>query len=92
MTITSQTFTLNNLTPTLIVAGHQMVQEVFLHNMTKSSNQYVHLGGSSMTVADSIHIDPGESLTLTLVDGDNLFAMSNPTGLVVGVMTIRKNA
>lgn len=92
MPITSQTFTLSNLTPTLIVPGHNMIQEVHLHNMTKSSNEFIHLGGADMTLTNSIHIDPGESMTLTLVDRDNLYAMSDPNGLVVGVMTIRKNA
>lgn len=92
MAITSETFTLSNLTATLIVPNHNMVQEVYLHNMNKSSNQYIHLGGADMTLADSIHIDPGESITLTLVEGDSLYAMSDPNGLVVGVMTVRKNA
>lgn len=91
MPLTSQVFTLNATTPTLIVDADNMVQEVHLHNMTKSSNEYVHLGGPDMTLLNSIHIDPGESKTLRLNPKDRLFAMSDPTGLVVGVMTIRKN-
>lgn len=89
MPLSSKTVTLNNLTPTLIVDADNMVQEVHLHNMTKSSNQFVHLGGSDMTLANSIHMDPGESLTIRLFPTDQLFGMSNPTGLAVGVLNIR---
>lgn len=89
MPLTTKTVTLNDLTPTLIVDSDNMVQEVHLHNMTKSSNQFVHLGGSDMTLANSIHIDPGESLTLRLFPTDRLFGMSDPTGLSVGVLNIR---
>lgn len=89
MPLTSKTVTLNNLTPTLIVDADNMVQEVHLHNMTKSSNQYIHFGGADMALANSIHIDPGESLTIRLFPTDRLFGMSDPTGLVVGVLNSR---
>lgn len=91
MALTSQTITLSNVTPTLIVGNHTMVQEVHLHNMSKSSNQYVHLGPANMTLANSIHIDPGESLELRVIEGDELYAMSDPDGLEVGVLINRKN-
>lgn len=91
MPITSQTFTLSNTTQTLIVDADNMQQEVHLHNMTKSSNQYVHIGPDGMTIAGSIHLDPGESKVMTLVPKDKLYAMSDPDGLVVAVLTIRKN-
>lgn len=87
--ITSQA-TLSNTTATEIVGHDNMPHDVILHNMTKSSNEYVHLGNASMTLLNSIHIDPGETIQLTLQPGDRLFAMSDPDGLVVAVMDIRK--
>jgi hypothetical protein len=49
----------------MVVPPRSMGQEVHLHNMTKSSNNYIHLGGPwYITLSNSIHIDPGESITL----------------------------
>ena len=91
MPISTAQVTLSNVTPTEIVGHDNMPHDVILHNMTKSSNNFVHLGNASMTLLNSIHIDPGETLQITLQPGDRLFAMSNPNGLVVGVMDIRKS-
>jgi hypothetical protein len=70
-----------------------MPHEVVLHNHTKSSNEYIFVGGSSATAgtADTIHIDPGDNLYLTLQADDELWATSDPDGLVVGVIDMRKN-
>jgi hypothetical protein len=65
-----------------------MGQEVHLHNMTKSSNNYIHLGPSNITLTNSIHIDPGESITLTLGPGDDLYAFSDPDGLDLGILAV----
>jgi hypothetical protein len=91
MPISTAQVTLSNVTPTEIVGHDNMPHDVILHNMTKSSNNFVHLGNASMTLLNSIHIDPGETLQITLQPGDRLFAMSDPNGLVVGVMDIRKS-
>jgi len=91
MPISTAQVTLSNVTATEIVGHDNMPHLVTLHNMTKSSNQFVHLGNASMTLLNSIHIDPGETLQITLQPGDRLFAMSDPDGLVVGVMDIRKS-
>lgn len=76
--------------PTLIVGDDNMPQEVHLHNMTKSSNEYIYVGDSNVGTANAIHIDPGADLTLTLRPGDRLYAVSDPSGLDVGILTIQK--
>ncbi len=73
---------------TLVVPPRTMGQEVHLHNATKSSNHYIHLGGPEITVNNSIHIDPGESITITLGPGDDLYALSDPSGLKLGVLAV----
>lgn len=88
MPINNATFILSNTTPTLIVESHHMPQRVHLHNMTKSSNEYIHFGNADMTLTNSIHIDPGETVDYKIPAGDELFAMSNPDGLEVGVLRI----
>jgi hypothetical protein len=86
--ITSAQFTLSNTVPTKIVQGSMNPQEVHIHNMTKSSNQYIHIGGPSVTTANSIHIDPASSMTIRLGPSDDLWAVSDPDGLIVGVLTV----
>jgi len=90
MPVKSSVFTLSNVTATQIVEPDNMGQEVHIHNMTKSSNEYVHVGASNVTTTNSIHIDPGEDLHLELRPGDDLWAVSDPSGLEVGVLTITK--
>jgi hypothetical protein len=75
---------------TEIVGHDNMPHDVILHNMTKSSNQYIFYGNSDVSLTNSPHIDPGETIQFTLRAGDRLYALSDPSGLVVGVMDIRK--
>jgi hypothetical protein len=89
MSLTSSVFTLSNSTATKIVNTWHTPQRVTLHNMTKSSNQYVHFGPSTVTTTNSIHIDPGETLEILVVPGDELYAVSDPNGLEVGVFVSR---
>ena len=91
MTILTRAVTLSNVTPTVIVGRDNMPHTVTLHNMTKSSNEYVHVGPADMTLANSIHIDPGQTIQITLRPGDVLYGMSDPNGLVVGVLDIQNN-
>jgi len=90
MPVANAQFTLSNVTATQIVAPDNMPQEVHLHNMTKSSNEYLFIGNSGVTVSNGIHIDPGGDRTITLRPGDDLWAVSNPNGLEVGVLIVAK--
>ena len=76
---------------TEIVGHDNMPHEVILHNMTKSSNEYIFFGGPDVSTTNSPHNDPGETIQFTLGPEDRLYAVSDPAGLVVGVMDIRKN-
>jgi hypothetical protein len=75
---------------TEIVGHDNMPHHVVLHNMSKSSNNYVFFGGSAVSTANSFHIDPGETIQFDLGPGDRLYAVSDPAGVVVGVLDIRK--
>jgi hypothetical protein len=89
MAVTSKQFTLSNVTPTKIVDAHNMDQQVVLHNMSKSSNNFVHFGPSTLTTTNSIHIDPGETVNIVIKPGDELHAVSDPDGIKVGVFVSR---
>jgi hypothetical protein len=69
-----------------------MPHYVVLHNATKSSNEYIYIAGGSATAgtADGLHIDPGQTIYLELGPNDEVWATSDPDGLEVQVMDIRK--
>ena len=90
MTIVTRQVTLGTAA-TEIVGHDNMPHDIILHNMTKSSNQFIFYGGANVSTTNSPHIDPGETISFTLGPDDRLFAVSDPAGLVVGVMDIRKN-
>lgn len=90
MTVLNAVYTLSNTTPTEIVSPDNQPQEVHLHNMTKSSNEYVHIGDGNVSTTNSIHLDPGQSVVINLPVRDSLFAVSEPSGLEVGVLVLRK--
>ena len=91
MPIHNDLITLSSATATAVVPTDNMEQVVHLHNMTKSSNEYIYLGNADMTLTNSIHIDPGETVTYHLGAGDELFAMSNPDGLELGILRITQD-
>lgn len=89
MTIYSAQHTLGTAA-LLIVPPSTQPQEVHLHNMAKSSNSFVHVGNADITLSNSIHIDPSESMTINLMPSQSLYGISDPAGLKVGVLAIRK--
>jgi hypothetical protein len=91
MTLATAQFELDNVTPTKIVTASVNPQFVTLHNLTKSSNEFVYFGGANVSTTNAPHIDPGETIKLQLLPLEELYAVSDPTDLVVGVMTQKQN-
>ena len=91
MPITQNLLTLSLGTPVQIVEPQTQAQEVHLHNMSKSSNQYIHIGTSSVSTANSLHLDPGDTMRLNLGPSDDLWAISDPGGLQVGVLVVKQD-
>ena len=84
-------YTLTSGTPTEVAGPSTQRQGVHEHNLTKSSNEYIYLGGSAVSTTNSIHLDPGESKEITLEPLDSLYAVSDPTGLNLGVLIVRQS-
>jgi hypothetical protein len=91
MSISTSLLTLGTA-PSLIVQASHMPQRVILHNMTKSNNSYIHYGNDTVGTANSPHIDPGETLQITLNPAEPLYALSEPSGLPVGVFVQRQTS
>jgi hypothetical protein len=74
-----------------VVAPDNMPHELTLHNASKSSNNYIYLGpNSSITTTNSFHMDNAQTISLTLQPGDELWALSDPTGLKLHIADVRK--
>jgi hypothetical protein len=78
-------------TPQQVVGPAIQRQIVHLHNQNKSSNNYIHFGNETVSTTNSPHLDPGESKILTLEPHDTLWAVSDPTGLKLGVLIVRQS-
>jgi hypothetical protein len=70
-----------------VVAGSINPQYVTLHNMEKSSNEFIHIGpDATITTNNSTHLDPSETLKMTLLPGEELYAIAGknlPLGVIV---------
>jgi hypothetical protein len=84
-------FTLTAGTPTEVVGPATQRQVAHFHNLTKSSNHYIYLGSQTVSTANSIHLDPGESKEITLEPLDTLWAVSDPSDLELGVLIVRQS-
>ena len=77
-------------TAQLVVPPSNNPQRITMHNMSKSINNYSPYGAVGCTTSNSPHIDPGETLKLDLMPGESLFALSDPTGLDLGILIQRQ--
>jgi hypothetical protein len=78
-------------TPQQIVGPATQRQVIHLHNQNKSSNNYIFVGNQTVSTTNSIHLDPGESKTITIEPLDTLWAVSDPVGLQLGVLIVRQS-
>jgi hypothetical protein len=78
-------------TPQEVVGPATQRQVVHLHNQNKSSNNYIYIGNQTVSTTNSVHLDPGESKILTLEPHDTLWAVSDPSGLELGVLIVRQS-
>lgn len=93
MPIINRNVTCSNVTAQRIVGSDNMPHRVALHNATKSSNEYIWIGGGSAVAnsTDGMHIDPGQTIYVDLAPNDELWATSTPDGLIVQVLDMRRN-
>jgi len=78
MSIFAARYTLNANTATLIVPSWPMSQEVHVHNHDHGGNDDVYIGGASLgTALNGMHIPDTETVALTLLPGEALYAISN---------------
>lgn len=75
----------------LVVPPSTQPQQVTMHNQTKSSNEYIHIGNADVSLTNSMHLDPAQTIRVNLMPSQSLYAISDPAGLQLGVLAIRKD-
>jgi hypothetical protein len=94
MALVSRQVTCSDTVAKRIVGADNMPHRAVLHNASKSSNQYIWIAGGSalaFSTAASMHVDPAQTIYVDLEPYDELWATSDPDGLVVHVLDTRKN-
>lgn len=94
MALVSRQVTCSDTVAKRIVGADNMPHRAVLHNATKSSNEYIYIaGGSAASVGtvSGMHIDPGQTIYVDLAPNDELWATSDPDGLIVHVLDMRRN-
>lgn len=74
-----------------IVTADNMPQDVIIHEADHSSSTTTFLGDASVTDTTGLHIHNGETLSMTLRPGDELYAYSSQGAPVLHVIQIQKN-
>lgn len=91
MPVKTGQFTLSNTTRQKIVNASTQPQFVQIHNATKSSNEYIFIGNDTVSLTTGLHIDPAATTEFWLTPGDDLYAMSDPNGLVAHVLAVTQD-
>lgn len=72
-----------------VTSHHNQGNVVTFHNAAKSSNNLIYLGTSTVTTANGLHIDADEFLRLELGPNQIIWALSDPSGIVLEVLEQR---
>jgi len=91
MAITNAQYTVAEDTRVKIVTADNMPQTVIIHEGDHSSSTTAFLGDANVTASTGLHIHNGETLTMTLRPGDELYCFSAQGAPVMHVLQIQNN-
>jgi len=70
----------------LVVPGGTSPVKVYLHNMEHNESKTIYVGSSNITSSNAPHLDSNGTIYLTLNRAETLYALSIPSGAVLGVI------
>lgn len=89
MTIYSAQHTLGTATAVKVVPTEGSIQEVHIHCETKQGNPIIYLGPATISQSNGLHVESGDTITMSLPAGDDLWAVSNTADTVAGVLRVK---
>lgn len=90
MPIVTAQYTLSNVTATKVVAAEPQQQTVLLHNGDHGSH-IVYIGTSGVTSTNGMHIDAGQTVTLSPDPGSELWAIASHDATLVTKLAIKQD-
>ena len=85
MSISQTAFTVGTALVQVVAPNVQPVRAI-LHNMEKTENRLIYLGGADLVAGQSIEINSGVFMQITLDPGDALYARTATGDWGLGVM------
>jgi hypothetical protein len=91
MPISTAQFILTENSPLQIVRPDRMNQHVCIHNHEHSSNSEIYIGNSTVTTTTGIHSVATQTSLLTIGPGDDLWAVSDTSGVEIQVLVVKQD-
>ena len=85
MTLSTNQFTLGTVAQ-MVCPPDIDPQRVYLHNHDHNNSKLIYFGNENVSIVNAPHLDPGDSVYLTLNRGESLYAISDPSGAILGVL------
>ena len=90
MPLVANQYTLSNVTAAKIVSAEPMQQTALIHNGDHGSH-IVYLGSPSVTASNGMHVDAGQTISLPLDPGSELWAISSHDGTLLTKLVIKQD-
>ncbi len=90
MPIVTEQYTLSNATAVKVVSAESMQQTALIHNGDHGSH-IVYLGSPSVTALNGMHVDAGQTVTLPLDPGSELWAIASHDSTLLTKLAIKQD-
>ena len=90
MPIITEQYTLSTVTAVKVVLAEPQQQTVLLHNGDHGSH-IVYIGNSGVTSTNGMHIDAGQTVTLSPDPGSELWAISSHDATLLTKLAIKQD-
>ena len=90
MPIVTAQYTLSNVTAAKIVSAEPMQQIALVHNGDHGSH-IVYLGSSDVTSSNGMHLDAGQTISLPLDPGSELWAIASHDATLLTKLVIKQD-
>ena len=90
MSISTAQYTLTSGVRQQIVTPSTQPQHVCIHNHEHNNNKQIFIGNSTVTTITGIHSVATQTSLLPIGPGDDLWAISDDTDVVIHVLTVKQ--